>query len=122
MAESVAGRYDVDFFSRYTELGLLRLLTNMAAIGKQTLGLKQAWGVFDNWLDDPRVEFYAEPRGLDAAFRRATTPFSNQQASKWIGDCCLLAYSAEAAAPLVTFDGALAEVAQNHGYLVILPG
>ncbi len=32
-------------FSRFTQLGLLRLLTNAAAMGDQTLTLRKAWGV-----------------------------------------------------------------------------
>jgi hypothetical protein len=108
-------------FSRYTQLGLLRLLTNKAAMGKQTLSLKKAWEVFDGWLDDPRVRFYPEPRGLESAFRRATAPFSNQQASKWIGDCYLLAYSQEADAQLATFDRALAKAARESGCRVVVP-
>jgi hypothetical protein len=47
-------------FSRYTQIGLLRLLTNRAAMGQQTLTLRQAWGAYDRWLKDPRVEFYPE--------------------------------------------------------------
>src|ERR1035441_7808690 len=30
-------------FSRYTHIGLLRLLTNQAAMGEQTLTLRKAW-------------------------------------------------------------------------------
>jgi len=77
--------------------------------------------VFDRWLGDPRVKFYPEPRGLDSAFRRATSPFLNQQASKWIGDCYLLAYSREADAQLATFDRALAKVARESGCGVVVP-
>jgi toxin-antitoxin system PIN domain toxin len=108
-------------FSRYTQLGLLRLLTNQSAMGKQTLNLKEAWDLFDRWLGDPRVKFYPEPRELDAAFRKATAPFFKQQASKWVGDCYLLAYSGEADAHLVTFDRALAQVARKNGCRVIVP-
>ena len=44
-------------FSRYTQIGLLGLLTNRVAMGEQTLTLRQAWGAYDWWLKDPRVEF-----------------------------------------------------------------
>jgi len=67
------------------------------------------------------VEFYPEPRGLDAAFREATAPFAQQAASKWVGDCYLLAYSKESSAALVTFDRALLALARKHGYAAILP-
>jgi toxin-antitoxin system PIN domain toxin len=108
-------------FSRYTQVGLLRLLTNASVMGEQTLTLKKAWGVYERWLSDPRVEFYPEPRGLDAAFREATEPFAARRASKWIGDCYLLAYSKEIGAALVTFDRALLEAARKHGYAAIIP-
>jgi predicted nucleic acid-binding protein len=59
-------------FCRYTQIGLLRLLTNQVVLGEQTLTLRKAWSVYDRWLADPRVEFYPEPRGVDAEFREAT--------------------------------------------------
>jgi len=109
-------------FSRYTQLGLLRLLTNRAVMGEQTLTLKQGWDVYEEWLRDPRVEFYPEPRGLDAAFRQATAPFDRERASKLIGDCYLLAYSQQANAALVTFDRALLRAAQRLGCSAVVPG
>ena len=108
-------------FSRYTQIGLLRLLTNESAMGEQTLTIKKAWGVYERWLTDPRVEFYPEPRGMEAAFREATAPFAAQPASKWVGDCYLLAYSKQSGAALVTFDKALLEAARKHGYAAIVP-
>ena len=107
-------------FSRYTQIGLLRLLTNQTAMGEQTLTLRQAWGAYDRWLKDPRVEFYPEPRGLDGAFRHATEAFAAQPATKWVGDCYLLAYSKQSEASLVTFDAALFKFARKHGSAAIL--
>lgn len=48
--------------------------------------LSKAWGVYDKWLEDPRVKFYPEPRNLDAAFRKMTEPFAAQPATKAVGD------------------------------------
>jgi len=107
--------------SRYTQLGLLRLLTNAAVMGDQTLSLREAWSVYDRWLEDPRVEFYPEPRNLEAEFRQATEPFAGQKASKWVGDCWLLAFAQAAGAQLVTFDRALHEFARKQGNSAILP-
>lgn len=109
-------------FSRYTQVGLLRLLTNNAVMGGQTLVLRKAWEVYERWLDDPRVEFFPEPRNIDAIFRRATEPHSNKQASKWVGDCWLLAFAIGTQATLVTFDRALSEFAQKEGHPAIIPG
>ncbi len=38
--------HDRVIFSRYTQIGLLRLLTNQAVMGDQTLSLGQAWEVY----------------------------------------------------------------------------
>jgi toxin-antitoxin system PIN domain toxin len=108
-------------FSRFTQLGLLRLLTNDAVMGEETLTLRRAWAVYDRWLHDPRVEFYPEPRNADAAFRRATEPFAGKAASKWVGDCWLLAYAEATQARLVTFDQALCELARKQGNRAVIP-
>lgn len=108
-------------FSRYTQIGLLRLLTDASVMGDQTLTLRKAWGVYDRWLEDPRVEFYPEPRNLDTGFRQTTEPFAARQASKAIGDCFLLAYAKELQATLVTYDRALHEFARKQGYAAVIP-
>ena len=108
-------------FCRYTQVGLLRLLTNAAVMGEQTLMLRQAWKVYDRWLHDPRVEFHPESRDLEAAFRQATAPFAGQRASKWVGDCYLLAYASASQASLVTFDKGLLALAHRHGYAALTP-
>jgi toxin-antitoxin system PIN domain toxin len=109
-------------FSRFTQIGMLRLLSTQAVMGEKTLSLKQAWAVYDRWLADTRVDFYPEPRGVDAAFRRATALFGNQRASKLVGDCYLLACAMEMGARLVTFDQTLAAAAKKQDHNAILPG
>lgn len=109
-------------FCRYTHVGLLRLLTNQSVMGQQTLTLQKAWGIYDRWLEDPRVEFFPEPRGLDAAFRTATVPFAAKPASKWVGDCYLLAYAKQSSATLVTFDKALYHLAGKCDHSAVIPG
>lgn len=108
--------------SRYTQLGLLRLLTNTAVMGDETLTLRQAWAVHDRWIQDPRVEYYPEPRDLEAEFRQATQPFAGKQASKWVGDCWLLAFAQAANARLVTFDRPLHAFARKQGNSSVVPG
>ncbi len=109
-------------FSRYTQIGLLRLLTNTAVMGGKSLTLREAWAAYDRWLQDPRVEFYPEPRNVDAGFRQATEPFAGKAASKWVGDCWLLAYAEATQARLVTFDQALCGVARKQGNRAVVPG
>jgi uncharacterized protein len=108
-------------FSRFTQLGLLRLLTNDAVMGDKTLTLGEAWTVYDRWLQDPRVEFYPEPRNVDFAFRNATESFAAKAATKWVGDCWLLAYAEACNAQLVTFDRALHNFALKQGHRAVVP-
>jgi toxin-antitoxin system PIN domain toxin len=108
-------------FSRYTQLGLLRLLTNPAVMGDQTLTLHKAWAVYDRWLEDPRVEFCPEPRQADSSFRQATEPFAAKAASKWVGDCWLLAFAQATHSRLITFDQALVEFAKKQGHAAVRP-
>jgi predicted nucleic acid-binding protein len=90
-------------------------------MGSQTLTLRRAWNVYDRWLQDPRVEFYPEPRGIDETFRKITAPFAAQQASKAVGDCWLLAYAVAIRASLVTFDRALYEFSRKQGEAALMP-
>jgi predicted nucleic acid-binding protein len=76
-------------FSRFTQLGLLRLLTNNAVMSDEVLTLRRAWAVYDRWHQDPRVEFYPEPRNAGSMFRNVTEPFSAKAATKWVGDATL---------------------------------
>ena len=108
-------------FSRYTQIGMLRLLANPAVMDDHALKLREAWQVYDRWLEDPSVEFYVEPREVDSTFRKMTRPVASLQASKAIGDCWLLAFAADIHASLVTFDRALYSLAGKHGHASVIP-
>jgi len=118
--ESLPGESRV-IFSRYTQIGLLRLLTNAAMMSTRALAVREAWKVYDGWIRDARVEFYPEPRNIDAEFREAMEPFAGKPASKWVGDCWLLAIAEAAQARLVTFDRALCEFALKQGCRAVVP-
>lgn len=109
------------FYCRYTQMGILRLLSNPAVMGRQTLSLKEAWAVYDQWLEDDRVEFHPEPRGLDQQFREVMKPLGNLPASKAIGDCFLLSFAKSSRSALVTFDHALYAAAEKQGVRAVLP-
>jgi uncharacterized protein len=119
--ESLAGDARL-IFSRYTQLGLLRLLTNRAVMATQTLTIGQAWKVYRQWLGDHKVEFHPEPPGLEEAFRRAMANFDDRPAFKWVGDCYLVAHAARSGAVLVTFDKPLAAFARKSGHAALVPG
>ena len=98
-------------FCRFTQLGLLRLLTTAAVMGPDCMTVQDAWRVYDIWLRDPHVEIYPEPLEVDALFRIATAPFSRHSSPKMVSDCYLLAVSQAADARLVTFDAGLKRLA-----------
>jgi len=52
----------------------------------------------------------------------ATKPYAAQAASKWGGDCWLLAFAQATHSRLVTFDQALFDVAQKQGHASVRPG
>ena len=58
------------FFCRFTQLGLLRLLTTQAVMGSSdVMNQPQAWHAYDAWLKDYRVAFLDEPPELERVLR-----------------------------------------------------
>ena len=104
---------------RYTQIGLLRLLTTPEVMGSIILTLRRAWGVYDRWIADPRVEYHPEPRGVDAVFRTATSPFAGKSVPKLVGDCYLLTHAEGCHATLVNLDGGLLALAARHGHATL---
>jgi toxin-antitoxin system PIN domain toxin len=108
-------------FCRHTHLGLIRLLTNTAAMGKRAMTIAEAMEVYEAWLGDPRVVFFPEPRDLNAAFREAVAPLGKLPASHAVADCYLLAFAKEVGSTLVTLDQPLWSAGRKRGYKVIRP-
>ncbi len=96
----------VAYFCRFTQLGLLRLLTNESAMREDVLTQRQAWEAFDVLVADPRNRMIGEPAGIDPSFRLHTD--SKLAATKQWADGYLAAFAETAGVQLVTFDRALA--------------
>ena len=96
----------VAYFCRFTQIGLLRLLTNESAMREDVLTQRQAWEAFDVLVADPRNRMIGEPTGIDPAFRQQTG--SQHAATKQWADGYLAAFAETAGIQLVTFDRALA--------------
>lgn len=96
----------VAYFCRFTQLGLLRLLTNEAAMRADVLTQRQVWETFDVLVADPRNRMIGEPAGIDPAFRQQTN--SKEAATKQWADGYLAAFAETAGIQLLTFDRALA--------------
>lgn len=100
------------FFCRLTQLGLLRLLSSSAVMGPDLAkGQREAWTAYDSWLEDERIEFLEEPRGLEVQFRNLTR--SPQASPKEWADSYLLAFALAADLRLVSFDQALHQKRTN---------
>jgi hypothetical protein len=59
-------------FCRFTQMGLLRLLTNRKVMGAEVLSQRGAWGVIDQFMANHRVRYVEEPAGVTAVFRELT--------------------------------------------------
>jgi uncharacterized protein len=106
------------FFCRLTQLGLLRLLTAPAVMGPdQARSQRQAWGAYDRWLEDERVEFMDEPSELEGYFRRLTRS-SNASPKDW-ADSYLAAFARSSRLTVVTFDRGFQNKVED---LVLLSG
>src|SRR4029450_9824149 len=92
-------------FCRFTQLGLLRLLTAKSVMSDEVMTQPQAWAAYDRWLKDPRVEFADEPPGIETRFRARTR--LRQPATKDWADSYLAAFATVGRLTLVTFDRGL---------------
>jgi toxin-antitoxin system PIN domain toxin len=96
---------DVRFcFCRFTQLGLLRLLTLTSVMGEDVLTQREAWRVYDAWLRDDRARFVEEPPDLERHFRSRTR--FRQAAPKAWADAYLASFAEASQVTLVTFDRA----------------
>ena len=92
-------------FCRFTQLGLLRLMTTAVVMGDEVMTQPQAWATYDRWLQDPRVTFVDEPPQIEPRFRALTG--RRHPATKDWADSFLAAFAFSGRLTLVTFDRAL---------------
>ena len=102
-------------FCRFTQLGLLRLLTAPAAMGDEAMTQAGAWKVYDLFFRDVRVRFIDEPRQVEACFRQKTN--RREVSTKQWADGYLAAFAEAGGLRLVTFDKALAKQAAESALL-----
>ena len=93
-------------FCRFTQIGLLRMLTNTQIMGDEVLTQKRAWDVYSRWAEDDRIEFHREPEGpeFDRLFRRYS--MRAQPSSKLWAHAYLAAFAKAGGLKLATFDRA----------------
>lgn len=91
-------------FCRLTQLGFLRLLTADVVMGDDVVNQREAWAIYDQWMEDERVGFLEEPPGLERRFR-ALARLKTASPKVW-GDAYLTAFADTAQLTIVTFDRA----------------
>jgi hypothetical protein len=104
-------------FCRFTQLGLLRLLTTDAVMGgDRVLSQAEAWNAYDRLVEDDRIHIVEEPSTLEVRFRALS--HQKRPAPKDWADFYLLAFAEAAGMKLVTFDQALRSRARH---VLLLP-
>jgi toxin-antitoxin system PIN domain toxin len=102
-------------FCRFTQMGLLRLLTTEAVMDVDVMTQRQAWSAYDSFVRDSGARFVYEPRTIEDSFRNWSR--SGTASPKDWTDSYLAAFSLETGARLITFDRALG--ARTKGALVL---
>jgi len=101
-------------FCRFTQMGLLRLLTNESVMGIDVMTQRKAWGVYQDWFDDDRIEFLREPESVrfEEVFR--TLSLGQQPSTKLWADAYLVPFARTAGLTLVTFDRAFRRLGPSN--------
>jgi toxin-antitoxin system PIN domain toxin len=94
-------------FCRVTQMALLRLLTNPAVTRQDSLTRRQAWGVFEKLMSDPRIRLVPEPQGIETLWI-AFSKHDNKDHLLWTDDY-LAAFTQAYDAEFVTLDRALSK-------------
>lgn len=92
-------------FCRWTQLGLLRILTTREAMHGDAMTQAEAWSTYDLFFRNPNTCFAEEPAGIDRRFRDHTT--RDEVSPKLWADGYLAAFAEAGGHSLVSFDKAL---------------
>lgn len=90
------------FFARTTMLGFTRLLMNKSVVPPNGLTSSEAWGVYEDWMNQKGVELLGEPPGIDQAL--ADIAKRNGESPKTWTDAYLAAFAISAGLRIVSFD------------------
>jgi len=119
------GRFEAEaerpvFFCRFTQLVLLRLLTNSQVMGRDVVSQREAWRAYDRMFEDSRIEFLHEPGGPDVETHFRNLSSRSQPSTKIWADAFLAAFARAAGLTIVTFDRALRSMAGPE--VIVLEG
>ena len=78
-------------FSRYTQLGLLRLVTNTQVMGDSIVSLQDAFALYDRLLEHSRIEMNLEPQSVDRlmgySFAPVRAAIRDKNSRRFVSDC-----------------------------------
>jgi toxin-antitoxin system PIN domain toxin len=89
-------------FSRITQMGLLRLLTNRKVMGANVLNAMEAWKVYSSLCNDDRVQYAEEPPHLEERWSVALRHIG--EGPNFWTDAYLAAFAEAGDYTIVTFD------------------
>ena len=98
------------FICRATQQGLVRLLTTaevLAAYGNPPLSNREAWEVYERFMEDERVAFLHEPEGVEETWRGLAIRDTNSP-KLWM-DAWLAALALHSGLQMVTTDKAFSQ-------------
>src|ERR1700704_5088638 len=90
---------DQFLFCRFTQLALLRLLTNKTVMGKEVKSMAGAWEVYDQCRTDEGIAFLPEPDGVEPRLRALAR--GHQSSPNVWADAYLAAFASTAGLRLV---------------------
>ncbi|MGO4883002.1 MAG: TA system VapC family ribonuclease toxin [Bryobacteraceae bacterium] len=99
------------FFCRFTQLGLLRLLTNPQVMEEEIMTQRGAWAAYHRWFEDGRVAFMPEPASAEFEHFFHSASLRERPATKLWADAYLAAFARTAGLRLVTFDRTFPKIA-----------
>jgi toxin-antitoxin system PIN domain toxin len=103
------------YFCRFSQLSLLRLLTNSSAMGIDVATQSEAWRIYDLFFENGSTFFADEPKQVEELLRART--MKDETSTKEWADAYLAAFAESAGLRLVTFDRALA--ARTKGAILL---
>mgnify|MGYP006293052819 CR=1 FL=1 len=94
-------------FCRLTQMGFLRIATTPRLMMERALQLNEAWQIYDQLYEDPRVVYIEEPAGVEPAWR-AFTQRQTFSPKLW-NDAYVAAFAGVAGLEVITFDKGFAQ-------------
>ena len=92
------------YFCRFTQLGLLRLLTTPQVMGSEVMSQRTAWQAYRKWYEDSRIEFHREPESPNFEILFQQLSLKPHHSPKVWADAYLAAFARSSGLTVVTFD------------------